>query len=156
MTFRKIKSWNIPAMIKVSDILYKCGKNMAEKFDLHHWDNSRFKTWKIVRSCAKKNDVYLAYNDKNTPVATFQTCKREERFFFEKFATLPEFSGSGIGTLCINEIERLGKTESCKEVICEVYDKSAHAVSFYDRRGFTPYETVRYGEYNVIMLKKEI
>ena len=156
MTFRKIKFWNIPAMIKVSDILYKCGKNMAEKYDLHHWDNSRFKTWRIVLSCAKRNDIYLACNDKKTPVATFQTCKMEERYLFQKFATLPEFAGSGIGTLCINEIERLGKNESCKEVICEVYDKSAHAVSFYHHRGFTPYETVCYGEYNVIRMKKEI
>ena len=153
---RQLSKFNIVELKKVSDILYACGKDMAKKYDLHHWDNSRFKTWIIVALCALKNNMYLLYGENKMPVATFQTRKMKDAYLFQKLATLPEFSGSGVGTLCINEIERLAKNNGCKEVICEVYDKSVHAISFYEHRGYLTYETVNSNEYTILMMKKDI
>lgn len=33
----KLKKYDVVGLMKVSDILYKCGKDMAERYDLHHW-----------------------------------------------------------------------------------------------------------------------
>ena len=74
------------ALLKVSDILYKCGKNMAQKYDLHHWDNSRFKTWIIVALCALKNNIYLLYGENKMPYSWYERIefkKVEDLFLIE-------------------------------------------------------------------------
>ncbi len=146
----KLSKCNIVGLKKVSDILYECGKDMAKKYDLHHWNNSHIKNHIIVALCAIKNDIYLVYNEK-TPVATFQIRKIEKSLLFQKLATAPEFSGEGIGSYCLTEIERLAKKNGCTEVVCEVYDKSKYAKIFYEHRGYTTYgatETLKYKELN--------
>lgn len=151
----KLQKLNIAGLGKVVDILYKCGKDMAEKQDLHHWDNSRVKCWIIVALCALKNDIYLVQEGTN-PVATFQTRKAGDSFLFQKLATLPAFSGAGIGTFCMGEIERLGVENGCEKIICEVYDKSHHAKSFYERRGYLVYGTAETLKYNELKLVKKL
>lgn len=151
----KLKKYDIFGLKKVSDILYDCGKDMAKKNNLHHWDNSHVKNWVIVALCALKNDIYLVYNEKS-PVATFQTRKNGNALLFQKLATSPSFSSSGIGSYCMLQIERLAKESGCAEVICEVYDKSEHAKSFYEHRGYAvcgKMETLKYTE---LKLRKEI
>lgn len=154
-SIKKIKLWNISELLKVVDILYKCGKDMAEKYNLHHWDNSRFKNFIIVVLCVLKNNIYLVF-DNEKAVATFQTRKVNQSYLFQKLATLPEFSGSGIGSFCINEIEKMGKNENCNEIICEVYDKSDHAKAFYEHKGYFVYGSTETLKYKELKLKKEL
>lgn len=152
---RKLSKCNIAGLKKVSDILYECGKDMTKKYGLHHWDNSHIKNYIIIALCALKNDIYLVCNEK-TPVATFQVRKKKQSLLFQKLATAPAFSGKGIGSYCLTEIERLAKENACAEVICEVYDKSEHAKSFYEHRGYAIYgatETLKYKEWQ---MRKEI
>ena len=61
----KLSKCNIVELKKASDILYECGKDMAKKYDLHHWDNSHVKNHIIVALCAMKNNIYLVYNKKH-------------------------------------------------------------------------------------------
>lgn len=152
---RKLRIWNIAGLLKVSDILYKCGKDMAAKYELHHWDNPHIKNWIIVALCAMKNRIYLVYDNK-TPVATFQTRKIKQSFLFQKLATSPQFAGGGVGTFCINEIERLAKEENCVEIICEVYDKSEHAKKFYEHKGYLVYGKTESLKYKELKLRKEL
>jgi len=154
-SIRKLKKHHIRELKKVSDILYECGKDMAKKYNLHHWDNSHVKNWIIVALCALKNDIYLVYNEK-TPVATFQTRKTGHSLLFQKLATSPAFSGAGIGSYCVAEIERLAKEGGCSDVICEVYDKSEHAKSFYEHRGYTAYDVTGTLKYKELKLRKEL
>ena len=135
---QKLKLTSIRGLLKTSNILYKCGKDMAARYDLHHWDNSHVKNWCIVALCALKNDVYLVY-DGDTAIATFQTHTAEDSLLFQKLATLPEFSGKGVGSFCLEEIERLGREKGLKRIICEVYDKSGHAMRFYEHKGYEVY-----------------
>ena len=152
---RKLSKCKIRELKRVSDILYECGMDMAKKYDLHHWDNSHIKNHIIVALCAMKNDVYLVYNE-STPVATFQTRKTEQSFLFQKLATNPAFSGRGIGSFCLTEIERLAKENGCTEVVCEVYDKSEHAKGFYEQRGYTAYGTTETLKYKELKLRKDL
>ena len=154
-SIRKLSKFNISALIKVSDILYECGKDMADKYDLHHWDNSHIKNWLIVALCALKNNIYLVYSGETT-VATFQTRPAEKSFLFQKLATSPKLAGGGIGSYCLTEIERMAKEKGCTEVICEVYDKSEHAKSFYEHRGYAVYGATETLKYKELKMRKEI
>ncbi len=151
----KIKIYNIVKMLQVCGILYKCGKHMAANYNLNHWNNNYIKNFAIVLLCTFKNQVYLVY-DKKVPVATFQTRKVNNKFLFQKLATLPEFSGRGIGSFCLNEIENYAKAQNCNEVICEVYDKSDNAKNFYKHKGYTVYGQIRTLKYNELKLRKEL
>lgn len=155
LTVYKVDKYNILALKKVSDILYECGKNMAREYGLHHWDNSHFKNWLIVAMCALKNDIFLVCTPQE-PVATFQIRKTKSTFMFQKLATSPAFSGCGIGSFCIKEIERLAREAGYYEVICGVYDKSEHAKNFYEHRGYTLYGTTETLKYRELKLRKEL
>lgn len=151
----KLRLYDFAKLLKVSNILYKCGKDMAVKQNLHHWDNSHFKNLIIIVLCVLKNNIYLVYRNSN-PVATFQTKKIGDSYLFQKLATLPECAGTGIGSFCINKIEWLGKEAGCKEVICEVYEKSVYAIEFYKHRGYVAYETVDTLKYKELKLRKKL
>lgn len=154
-SIRKLNKCNISGLNKVSGILYACGRNMANEFNLHHWDNSRIKNCIIVALCNLKNDIYLVYcNEK--PVATFQTRKIKKVFLFQKLATYPQFAGGGVGSACLAEIERLAKESACAEVICEVYDKSMYAINFYLHRGYTICGTTDTLKYRELKMRKVI
>lgn len=149
-SIHRLSRFNILSLKKVSDILYECGKDMADKYNLHHWDNTHGKNWLIVALCALKNNIYLVYNGE-IPIATFQTRRVNQSFLFQKLATIPKMAGKGIGGFCLTEIECMAKAEGCTEVVCEVYDKSEHAIKFYDHRGYIVYgatETIKYKELN--------
>ncbi len=152
---QKLKIWNILKLLKVSNILYKCGKDMANNYDLHHWDNSRVKNWIIVALCAIKNKIYLVYDNK-TAIATFQTRKIGDKYLFQKLATLPEVQKKGIGDFCLNKIETQAKNIGCREVLCEVYDKSEHAKKFYENRGYYVYAETDTLKYKELKYKKEL
>lgn len=151
----KLKIWNVGGLLKVSDILYKCGKDMANKYNLHHWDNTHLKNWLIILMCALKNNIYLVY-DGTVPVATFQTKKINDSLLFQKLATSPIYAGKGVGTYCLNEIERIGRENACSKVICEVYAQSEHAIEFYKHKGYNEYGTTETLKYKELKLKKNL
>lgn len=152
---KKLKIWNTCDLLRVADILYKCGKDMSSKLDLHHWDNSHIKNWLIVLLCAIKNDIYLVFNQK-MPVATFQVHKKEHSLLFQKLAIVPNFAGNGIGSFCLTEIERIGRENGCLEILCEVYDQNNNAIAFYEHRGFYVYGTVETLKYNELKMIKKL
>ena len=152
---KNVGLFNIPRLAKVSHILYLCGKDMAKKYDLHHWDNSKFKTFLITVYCALKNHVYLVY-DENTSIATFQIKVIEDTLHFEKLAVSPESSGKGIGSFCLESMERIGKEKGCTKIGMEVYAPSRHAIEFYEHKGYKTVgeaKTLKYSEYK---MEKEI
>lgn len=150
---KKIGTFDIVGQIRVNGILYDCGKDMAEKYDLHHWDNSYLKNFVIVALCELKNNVYLVIeNDK--PVATFQTKKIGRIMRFEKLACLPNCAGKGIGSYCMKYIEGLAKKENCNRVCMEVYTPSKHALNFYLHRGYKVCGEVKTLKYSEIKMEK--
>ena len=151
----KVSFKNALKLLDVTDILHKSGKDMALKQDLHHWDNSLIKTLVIVLVCAIKNDVFLVY-DGHLPVATFQTRRIGGSLLFQKLATVPALTNKGIGSFCLSEIEKLGKKSGCDSVVCEVYDKSEHAISFYTAKGYTVCGTTNTLKYKQLELRKEL
>ena len=75
---------------------------------------------------------------------------------FQKLATLPKFSGGGIGSYCLSEIERIAKEKECVDIVCEVYEKSEHAKVFYEHSGYKIYGSTETLKYKELKLRKEL
>lgn len=150
---KKISIFNLLGQFKVNNILFDCGKDMAAKYNLHHWDNSHFKNFIIVILCEIKNDVYLV-EDNGNPVATFQTKVTDKSIHFEKLACSPKYAGKGIGTFCMNYIEEIANKTNCKKVCMEVYSPSQHAIDFYFHRGYEISGETKTRKYKEVMMEK--
>lgn len=151
---KKIQFYNLRAVYNITKILHSCGKDMANKYGLQHWNNSWIKSWIIVLLCLHKNEVYLVNDKKQNAVATFQTRRVGDEYFFEKLAVMPNVSGGGIGTFCVNSIEKSAKSFKCKKVRMEVYDKSNHAINFYKKRGYRVKEQKNTRKYTELVMEK--
>lgn len=135
LKLKRVHLYEVKNLLFVARTLNRCGKDMAKKYDLHHWDNIMIKSCIIVLLCMFKNQIYLVL-DNNNPVATFQVKKLEDTLFFEKLAVDPEISGKGYGSNCMKLIERQAKKMECHKIRMEVYDKSKHAIEFYEHKGY--------------------
>ena len=155
MQVDQINLWDIPAYLSVVKLLHCCGKDMAARYGLHHWDNPLWKTCAIVGLCALKNQIYLVFHE-GMPVATFQIKITGRTLWFEKLATIPALEGNGIGSFCLTEIERISKEKGCSEIACDVYAKSTHAKEFYQRREYKTVEMAETLKYSVLRLKKNV
>lgn len=129
------KKTDFTQLHNVARILNACGKDMARKYDLHHWDNPYLKSLIIAVICFMKNQTWLVYDDEKA-VATFMTKVVGEGLHFEKLGTDPTQEKKGIGTYCIDQIESIARNHNCKKVYMEVYEPSKHAISFYEHRGY--------------------
>lgn len=152
---KKLRKMDVSGLWSVARILNTCGKDMAKKYDLHHWDNPFIKSLVIVGICAVKNSVYLLF-DENKPVATFMTKRNGDSLYFEKLGTLPIEAGKGIGTYCMKKIEELAKVKECKKVVMEVYEPSQHAISFYEHKGYKRTKMTNTLKYKAIIMEKRI
>jgi ribosomal-protein-alanine N-acetyltransferase len=99
--------------------------------------------------------VYLVSND-HFPVATFQIKVVKDSLWFEKLAVLPQFNGEGVGTFCMDAIEKFARELKCSKVCMEVYEKSRHAIDFYSHKGYVAAGTVETMRYNELVMEKEI
>ena len=151
----KVGKLNIPKLWAVAQILNKCGKDMAEKYDLHHWDNSFIKSLAIVGICNLKNNIYLLC-DVARPVATFMTKHNGTSLHFEKLGTTPTESGKGVGSYCMTKIEDRAKEAGCNKVVMEVYEPSRHAISFYEHKGYKRVGMTDTLKYKEIKMEKDI
>lgn len=152
---RRVSRFDFVKKHQVATILNACGKDMAERYDLHHWDNPFIKSLLITEICAMKNNVYLLFDD-TKPVATFMTRIQGDTFHFEKLGTLPTDSGKGLGTMCLSMIEEMAKKAGCKQVVMEVYKSSTHAIAFYEHRGYSVIGTVESLKYQEVKMGKSV
>ena len=152
-TVKKISMLNILGQFKINSILFDCGKDMAMKYNLHHWDNSRFKNFIIVLLCELKNTVYLV-EDNGNPVATFQIKVLDDAIRFEKLACSPKYARKGIGSYCMKYIEKIAEKANCNRVCMEVYSPSQHALDFYVHRGYKICGRTETRKYSEVKMEK--
>lgn len=151
-----VSVFNIPDLCRVERILYRCGKDMAERYNLFHWNHSHIKNMAVVALCALKNRIYLVRDSSDKAIATYQTKITEDTLLFSKLATDPAFAGKGVGTFCMESIERMAAEKSCHNVCLEVYDQSRHAIRFYKNRGYVECGSVRTRKHTALKMKKHL
>ena len=139
-------------VLSVTDILHACGKDMARKYDIHHWDNLWIKTFLIVVGCLMRNRVSVVEDERI--VATYQTKVKDSVLYFQKLAVKPSEGNRGIGSFCLNQIEQEATERACSKVQMDVYSKSQHAIQFYKKHGYSQMGEDKTLKYNVICLEK--
>lgn len=149
----KVNRFQIKELLTVASILHACGKQMADKYGLHHWDNPFLKTFLIVLISAFRNDIYILYSE-NIALATFMVCHDEGVLKFEKLATEPSYHGKGIGSFCISYIENIAKCTGCTRIQMDVYAPSHHAIDFYNKKGFVVVGSKNTLKYNELIMEK--
>lgn len=150
-----VSIYSIKNIIATASILNRCGKDMAQNYNLHHWDNSMMKSLVITFLGLLKNKVYIVKKGNNA-VATFQTKLKKDTLFFEKLAVDPSVSGSGIGSYCMDCIEAMAKQYGKQRVKMEVYDKSQHAIDFYTHKGYRQAGKTSTLKYTDIIMEKTL
>lgn len=155
LKIKKIGILDFKKQFAINNILYECGKDMAKKYDIHHWDNSHFKNFIIIEYCLLKNTVFVAY-DGDFIVATIQARKSSNKYILEKLAVLPSCSGRGIGTACLEEMEKKAKKENCDILHLEVYEKSERAIKLYTKLGFKCVGETNTLKYKEVVMEKQI
>lgn len=149
----KVNKFQIKELFTVASILNACGKQMADTYDLHHWDNPILKSFLIVLMCTFKNDIYILYSE-NKALATFMVSHDEGVLKFEKLATVPSYHGKGIGSFCISYIENIARYIGCTKIQMDVYSPSRHAIDFYNKKGFKVVGSKNTLKYNELIMEK--
>ena len=150
MNVRKVRF--LDDVLVATNILNACGKDMAKRYDIHHWDNPWIKTFFIVLICLAKNNVYVV--EDRRIVATYQTKKKGSILYFEKLAVMPEMSSKGIGSFCLRQIETEARENDCKKVQMDVYSKSQHAIQFYQNHRYSIIRENKTLKYEIVCLEK--
>ncbi len=154
-TVERVHIYQIHRVFAVAKILQNCGKDMASKYDLHHWDNPFIKTLAVTIYCMLRNEAYLI-KDEGRCVATFQLCVKDNALYFFKLGVDPTCSGHGYGSFAMQELEKIAKNRNLNKVRMEVYDKSEHAVGFYQKRGYSKIGETQTLKYTEIIMEKDI
>ena len=143
MEFIQVNSGNTELIEQVYSILAAAGAYMVEVFDLHHWETPYGKD-AITRDTETKQ-VYLA-KEGDAFVATFTLSDKTSRAFADKpyadamylskFSVAPGVMKGGVGSACIRYLEQLSKEQGKAKVRLDVYEKSQHAIKFYNKMGY--------------------
>ena len=57
--------------------------------------------------------------------------------FVEELATHPEYTGRGVGSFMMEQLEHLARVHGCTHLVLEVAENNENALAFYRRRSFT-------------------
>lgn len=146
----------------VKCIIYSCGKDMLEKYNLKHWSTPISKE-SVIDNIINKN-VYLVKGN-NEFIATFTIDNKPSSFFLDdkfdyvylsKVAVLPKFSGQGIGKKCLEFCESYAISNGKKGMRLDVYHKSEHALEFYRRNNFVDKFIGKTRNFYVVCMEKNI
>jgi len=158
--FIKVESGNIELIEKVYSILAAAGKHMLDNFGLTHWvppypieriaNDTENKQVYIVKS----DDAYVAtFTLSDDTIRTCESIHDKDAVYLSKFAVNPLIMNSGVGSACINYIEKISRERNKTKVRFDVYNKSEHAIKFYIKMG---YNELPLSHRNVICMEKTL
>lgn len=154
LSVRQVRAHQLGKLLRITEILYACGKDMAEKYGLQHWNNSKLKTLVIVALCVLKNRIFLGMDKDGKGIVTIQARIHDGSLHVAKLAVLPSEGGKGYGSVCLKWMEEYARANGCKTVELEVYDQSRHAIAFYEHCGYTVCGSAETLKYREIQMKK--
>lgn len=170
LSFERVFPNDDKKIFEIYEIIRLSGEHMYKEQGLIHWKDP-YPMESIKKNCENR-EVFLAKNlDSGKFVHTFQLefisdfSKSEENdenkidskvCIINKFATLPEVAGQGIGKLSMNYIEEYCRNKKVSKIGLDVYDKSEHAIRFYKKRGFVVTGSKPTRHFKVYLMEKLI
>lgn len=166
LSFERVFRNEEKKILKVYEIIRASGERMYIEQGLSHW-RTPYPLESIKKDCEEK-EVYLVKDvDENKYIHTFQleflndlstsdNEKKESKAIINKFATIPQAEGKGIGKLSINYIEDYCSKKGVSKISLDVYDKSEHAIKFYKKRGFIITGSKSTRHFSVYLMEKHL
>ncbi|BCB40348.1 hypothetical protein BCJMU51_5264 [Bacillus cereus] len=164
LNFERVLVHEDNKILEVYNIIKRSGEYMFRKQGLTHWKNP-YPIEAIKKNCEEREVFLIKDLDKHVYVHTFQLeysshssnpqiDEEKIKITINKFATIPEAEGKGIGKKSINYIEEYCRNKGISKISLDVYEKSDHAVQFYKKRGFvfTGSRSTRY--FKVYLMEK--
>jgi len=152
------------------EILRLCGLDIQSRFGLAQWIPPY--PLELMQRDAEQKSVYAVLDGDRT-VATF-TVGTQPPFYYDpslsefpnakamylnRLAVLPEMQGHGLGTWCMQIIDRLAVDSGCALLRFDTYDKNLKLIDFYrglgyQERGSRTFNTPRHGETGAVFFEK--
>jgi len=167
LLFERVFESDDERIAEIYNIIKICGDDMSDTQDLHHWKNP-YQTDAIKKHCAAREVFVVKDLELDKYVHTFQLEFSEfpeskmddpaqvKKYIAEinKFATIPEVAGRGVGKASMEYIEDYCRSRNVFKIILDVYDKNEHAIKFYQKRGFTIIGSKPTRRFSVYMMEK--
>lgn len=157
LTFEKVLQNDEEKIDEIYKIIKLSGENMFKTQNLTHWKTPYPKD-SIKLDCENREVFLIKDIELNIYVHTFQleftTVENEKIAYINKFATLPNASGKGIGKKSIKFIEEYCRDKEVYKIVLDVYDKSDHAIQFYKNRGFSITSSKPTKHFSVYIMEK--
>jgi len=147
----------------VYNIIKSCADDMAKK-GLHHW----LPYYKIenIKQNIDNQKVYIVEDEGSKIIATFtldneipytmKDLNEENSLYLSKLAVLPSYSNKGIGSKCIQFIEKYAKENKYKYIKFDVYNKSEQTIKFYQKNGYEVFGKANTRRFEVLLMQKEV
>lgn len=150
----------------VYEIIKISGERMFKDNGLSHWKNP-YPIESIQRDCFEKEVFLIKDTTEDVYIHTFQLGfekflnnndaeKELHTATINKFATVPEVTGKGIGKKSIDYIEDYCREKGVSLIKLDVYEKSEHAISFYKKRGFEVTGSKPTRNFKVYLMEKKV
>jgi|ADurb_H2B_03_Slu_FD_contig_123_12683_length_719_multi_15_in_2_out_0_1 GNAT superfamily N-acetyltransferase len=167
LLFERVLESDEARIAEIYNIIKICGEDMSDTQDLHHWENP-YQTESIKKHCTEREVFVVKDLELDKYVHTFQLeflefpqsqqkdPAQETNYVAEinKFATIPEVAGRGVGKASMEYIEDYCRSRNVFKIILDVYDKNEHAIKFYQKRGFTIIGSKPTRRFSVYMMEK--
>lgn len=158
LTAKRVRLYNIGAIIACTTILYQTGKDMAKRYGLHHWDRPWLITLAAFVLGVIKHPAFAFLNAEKKIVATLQMRIEGDILWTIKLGVLASEKGNAIGGVCMQYCEDEGKKNGCTTAQGIVYAKAEHSLAFHRKRGYTVYDDVRdhSDKYELVRIEKPL
>ena len=149
-TIHRVTVSDVPPL---HQILVACGRDLKERFGLSHWMPMVYPLESMLKD-AMSLEVYAVTNGA-TQVGTFMLettstvpmsyikygnihwqVKAPSAVYVHKLAVVPAWQGQGLGTWCLQTVERLAVQRGCSAVRLDAVKTHPKLLSFYARQGY--------------------
>ena len=150
-----VKAYDKDLINAIYWILFRCGIKMAKQF-LFHWIPP-YSRRAIRRDCDSKSVVIVKDVALNAFTSTFQMKVTDKKgLYVGKIATDPKFEGQGIGKANLHFMELYAIEHGCNFIELDVYEKSLHALRFYEKNGFVTIGTRHSIRFRELTMQKKL
>lgn len=166
LSFERVHEREISKIEAVFEIIKCSGEQMFKENGLEHWKNP-YPIESLKKDCAEKEVFLIKDSSEDIYIHTFQLSfenskdindleERRRISTINKFATVPEATGKGVGKNSIDYIENYCREKGVNLIKLDVYEKSEHAINFYEKRGFKITGSRLTRNFRVLLMEKEI
>jgi len=148
-----IRRVSVADVAPLHQILIACGLELKERFGLSHWIGANYTLEEMLKDAVEMEVYALTIGENLVGTFTLETISTVPHSYIKygnihwqvsdalavyvhKLAVLPNWQGQGLGTWCLQAIERLAADRGCRAVRLDAVKTHRKLLSFYESRGY--------------------